>query len=117
SKRLEVRNETAQRILEAAFSPDIDLKSVLQGEESGFSLQEAEELKLAASSPDLLAHYDGIWWTWKKPSPLSVLAIGESTTWPDRYRLSAPSHTETLRRDILENPFHSRVGPFDLTHF
>ena len=117
SKRLEVRNETAQRILEAVFSPDKDLKSILGEEESGFSLQEAQDLKLAAHSPDLLAHYDGLWWTWMEPSPLSVLAIGESTTWPDRYRISASSHTETLRRDILENPFHTRVGPFDLTLF
>jgi len=115
SRSLETRNETARRILESGFSKDIDLDAIRR--EVGFSLQEAQDLKLAAKSPDLLSHYDGLWWTWMPPSPLASLAIGESTAWPDRYRISASSRAETLRRDILENPFHSRIGPFDLTLF
>ncbi|HWL08281.1 MAG TPA: DUF3526 domain-containing protein [Planctomicrobium sp.] len=116
-RSLEARNETARRILESVFSPEVDLNAIRGEEGAGFSLQEAQDLKLAARSPDLLSHYDGLWWTWMPPSPLAVLAIGESTAWPDRYRVSASSRTETLRRDILENPFHSRIGPFDLTLF
>jgi len=117
SRSLEIRNETAQRILESAYSPEVDPDAIRGKEGAGFSLLEAQDLKLSAKSPDLLAHYDGLWWTWTPPSPLASLAIGESTVWPDRYRISASSHAETLRRDILENPFHSRIGPFDLTLF
>ncbi|WP_166825843.1 DUF3526 domain-containing protein [Thalassoroseus pseudoceratinae] len=116
SQEARARNELVQKILESAFRDDVDLAAIVEEYDLGFSIQEIEDLQWAATSPDLLSHQEGLWWTWSRASPENALAIGESTAWPTRYRLST-SRAETLRRDVLENPFYARIGSFDLTLF
>lgn len=116
-QKFAAQNESARQILESAFSLEANRFPVQEPSYVGFSSQQVQDFQFSARSPDLLAHDDNLWWTWSPPTPLASLAIGESAAWPDHYRLSGSSRSATLRRDVLENPFHSQMGSFDLTLF
>lgn len=55
------------------------------------------------------------WRTWKAPSPLAVLSVGESDLWANAYSLSASQSAKTLLSSRLSNPFHQMIGALDLS--
>lgn len=55
------------------------------------------------------------WQTWKSPSPLAALSVGESDHWADNYALSPIQDSRTLLSPRLSNPFHQLIGPLDLS--
>lgn len=73
----------------------------------------SQQLRMTARSPYLMSHAANLWNVSLFPSPLSALSVGNSNTWPDRYRIQGLSLSKTIRRSDDVRPVASVHGPFD----
>ena len=55
------------------------------------------------------------WRTWKSPSSLEALSVGESDHWPSFYSIDSTRQGKTFSPPSLSNPFQSMIGAFDLS--
>ena len=97
--------------------------SVLQGKTDTAGETEAtptrltrlsKQLRMSAKSPYLVSHADNLWDVSLFPSPLSVLSVGASQSWPDHYRVNGVSFSETIQRNEQVRAVASFYGPFDV---
>jgi len=55
------------------------------------------------------------WRTWKVPSSLEALSVGESDHWPSYYSIDRRRQGKTFSPPSLFNPFQSMIGALDLS--
>ena len=73
----------------------------------------AKQLRMTARSPYMVSHSTNLWDVSLFPSPLSVLSVGASQTWPDLYQVHGISFAKTVQRSEQLRRVASAYGPFD----
>jgi len=107
-------NAMVQELFENVLQGKTDTEESAEGKGTRSS-RLAKQLRMTAKSPYLVSHATNLWDASLFPSPLSVLSVAASQSWPDRYRVQGISSAKTVQRSDQVRPAASVYGPFDAT--